>query len=100
MLFLDIEVFYFILVNNKNGIINVGDLKLKINYDIVIKVIDISNLISIIINKEVLLLKNMFKKGMKYIYVLIIKMNVIKIMVEDNMEGWIDDSDFDINVEK
>ena len=33
-------------------------------------------------------------------YVLTIKMNAIKITVEDNMEGWTDDSDSDINVEK
>ena len=39
-------------------------------------------------------------KGTKHTYVLTIKMNAIKITVEDNMEGWTDDSDSDINVEK
>ena len=90
----------FIPVNNKNGTTNAGDLKLKINYDIVTKVTDTSNLTSTITNKEVSLPKNTFKKGTKHTYVLTIKMNAIKITVEDNMEGWTDDSDSDINVEK
>ena len=75
-------------------------IKLKINYDIVTKVTDTSNLTSTITNKEVSLPKNTFKKGTKHTYVLTIKMNAIKITVEDNMEGWTDDSDSDINVEK
>ena len=61
---------------------------------------DTSNLTSTITNKEVSLPKNTFKKGAKHTYVLTIKMNAIKITVEDNMEGWTDDSDSDINVEK
>ena len=99
-LFSDTEALYFIPVNNKNGTANAGDLKLKINYDIVTKVTDTSNLTSTITNKEVSLPKNTFKKGTKHTYVLTIKMNAIKITVEDNMEGWTDDSDSDINVEK
>lgn len=99
-LFSDTKALYFIPVNNKNGTANAGDLKLKINYDIVTKVTDTSNLTSTITNKEVSLPKNTFKKGTKHTYVLTIKMNAIKITVEDNMEGWTDDSDSDINVEK
>ena len=99
-LFSDTEALYFIPVNNKNGTTNAGDLKLKINYDIVTKVTDTSNLTSTITNKEVSLPKNTFKKRTKHTYVLTIKMNAIKITVEDNMEGWTDDSDSDINVEK
>ena len=99
-LFSDTEALYFIPVNNKNGTTNAGDLKLKINYDIVTKVTDTSNLTSTITNEEVSLPKNTFKKGTKHTYVLTIKMNAIKITVEDNMEGWTDDSDSDINVEE
>ena len=73
-LFSDTEALYFIPVNNKNGTTNAGDLKLKINYDIVTKVTDTSNLTSTITNKEVSLPKNTFKKGTKHTYVLTIKM--------------------------
>ncbi|MCQ5178393.1 hypothetical protein NE693_17500, partial [Faecalibacterium prausnitzii] len=72
-LFSDTEALYFIPVNNKNGTANAGDLKLKINYDIVTKVTDTSNLTSTITNKEVSLPKNTFKKGTKHTYVLTIK---------------------------
>lgn len=68
-LFSDTEALYFIPVNNKNGTANAGDLKLKINYDIVTKVTDTSNLTSTITNKEVSLPKNTFKKGTKHTYV-------------------------------
>ena len=99
-LFPENEALYFIPVGNKVGTAEEGDLSLKISYDIVIKVTDASCLKSTVTDKEVKLPKGTFKKGTKHTYVLTIKMNAIKITVEDNMEGWTDGGNSEIDVKK
>lgn len=99
-LFKDKEALYFIPVNNNSGTSNEGDLNLKISYDIVTKVSESSNSISTVTDKEVKLPAGTFKKGTKHTYVLTIKMNAIKITVDDTMEGWADGGDSAIEAGK
>lgn len=81
------EALYFIPVNNGNGTTNASDLKLKIKYDIVTKVGTNTNVTSTT-EKEVDLPKNTFKKGMAHTYTLTIKLNTIKITVDETITPW------------
>lgn len=95
------EALYFIPVDNSTGTAALGNLKLKITYDIVTKVGDgSSHLVSKVTEREVELPANTFKKGTAHTYVLTIKMNTIMIAVEDKMADWIANKDEEINVEK
>ena len=81
------QALYFIPVNNGNGTTNASDLKLKITYDIVTKVSESTNVKSTT-TKEVDLPKNTFKKGMAHTYTLTIKLNTIKITVDETITPW------------
>lgn len=81
------EALYFIPVNNGSGTTNASDLKLKIKYDIVTKVGTNTNVTSTT-EKEVDLPKNTFKKGMAHTYTLTIKLNTIKITVDETITPW------------
>ncbi len=95
------EALYFIPVDNSTGTAALGNLKLKITYDIVTKVGDgSSHLVSKVTEREVELPANTFKKGTAHTYVLTIKMNTIMIAVEDKMADWTANKDEEINVEK
>lgn len=87
-LFPDGQALYFIPVNNATGTTSVGDLKLKINYDIVTMVDKDNNLTSTVKDKEISLPAGTFKKGTAHTYTLTIKMNAIKIEVEEGITGW------------
>lgn len=96
-LFPDNQALYFIPVNNATGTTTEGDLKLKISYDIVSTTDGTTNHTSTA-NKEINLPKNTFKKGTAHTYTLTIKMNAISISVEDDMEGWTDGGNDEVNV--
>ena len=93
------QALYFIPVDNGTGTAAAGDLKLKISYDIVTRVDDSNYLKSTVTDKEVILPINTFKKGTKHTYVLTIKMNAIKISVEDDMTAWTDGRDSNVDVQ-
>lgn len=82
------EALYFIPVNNGNGTTNASDLKLKIKYDIVTKVSGTNTNVTSTTEKEVDLPKNTFKKGMAHTYTLTIKLNTIKITVDETITKW------------
>ncbi|MCM0340535.1 fimbrillin family protein [Bacteroides fragilis] len=94
------QALYFIPVDNTTGTDKEGDLKLKISYDVVTRVTGTTNLKSTVTDKEVSLPKGTFQKGTAHTYTLTIKMNAIKIEVDDDMEAWIPGSDEGIDVEK
>lgn len=98
-LFTSGEALYFIPVDNATGTSNNGDLKLKISYDLVTKVDDNHNMTSSVTDKEVELPAGTFKKGTAHTYTLTIKMNTIKIDVEDSWTDWTAGSGGDIDVE-
>lgn len=89
------EALYFIPVNNATGTNAAGDLKLKISYDVVTKVDNTQNT-TVGVDKEVSLPANTFKKGTAHVYTLIIQMN--KIIIDAEVEGWDTGTDGDINV--
>ena len=91
------EALYFIPVNNGNGTTNASDLKLKIKYDIVTKVGTNTNVTSTT-EKEVDLPKNTFKKGMAHTYTLTIKLNTIKITVDETITKWDETTGEEIDV--
>lgn len=92
------EALYFIPVNNGTGTGNASDLKLKITYDIVTKVGTNTNVTSTT-TKEVELPKNTFKKGMAHTYTLTIKLNTIKITVDETITKWDETTGEDVKVE-
>lgn len=96
-LFPDNQALYFIPVNNAAGTTTEGDLKLKISYDIVSTTDGSTNHTSTA-NKEISLPANTFKKGTAHTYTLTIKMNAINISVEDDIEGWTDGGNNEVDV--
>lgn len=99
-LFPENQYLYFIPVNNGSGTSKEGDLNLKITYDIVTKVDNDNHLVSTVTDRVVKLPQGTFKKGTAHTYVLTIKMNTIKIAVEDNMTSWTANKDEEIEVKK
>ncbi len=97
-LFQSNEALYFIPVNNGSGTTSSGDLKLKISYDLVSKVDDSNNITSSVTDKEVELPAGTFKKGTAHTYTLTIKMNTIKIDVDDSWTNWTSGTDSGIDV--
>lgn len=92
------EALYFIPVDNATGTGTKGDLKLKISYDLVSKVDDSQNITSSVTDKEVDLPASTFKKGTAHTYTLTIKMNTIKIDVDDSWTNWTSGTDSGIDV--
>ncbi|WP_434800434.1 hypothetical protein [Bacteroides fragilis] len=97
-LFPEDQALYFIPVGT-TGTNKEGDLKLKISYDVVTRVTETTNLKSTVTDKEVSLPKGTFQKEKAHTYTLTIKMNAIKIDVDDEMGGWTTGSEEDIDVE-
>lgn len=100
-LFKSDEALYFIPVNNSSGTAALGNLKLKITYDIVTKVGNgSSHLVSKVTEREVELPANTFKKGTAHTYILTITMNSIKIAVDETWTNWTGNEDEEIEVKK
>lgn len=81
------RAFYFIPVNNTTGTAAKGVLKLSLEYDIVTKVTESTNVISTT-KKEVELPAGTFKKGTAHTYTLTIKLNSIDIDVDATDISW------------
>ena len=92
------QALYFIPVNNGTGTAAKGDLKLKIKYDIVMKVSDDANVTSTT-EKEVELPQYTFKKGTAHTYTLTIKLNTIGITVDETITPWGTTTGEDVKVE-
>lgn len=86
-LFVDNQYLFFIPVNN-TGLMNAGDVKLTVEYDIVTipsgdKVTTNNNAVASHHKKTINLANNSFAKGAAYLYTLTIGMNEIKLDVTD-----------------
>lgn len=92
------QALYFIPVANTTGTTGAGDLKLKISYDLVMKDSGTDHITSTVTDKEIDLPAGTFKKGTAHTYTLTIKMNAIKIDVDDTWDAWTSGTGGDIDV--